>query len=47
MILSSGSTRLLLLSAGLMLTGEFASLEELTEDSKVVAAAVLLADGPE
>jgi hypothetical protein len=30
-----------------MLTGEFASLEEPTEVSKLAAAVVLLADGPE
>jgi hypothetical protein len=29
-----------------MLTGEFASLEEPTEDSEVVVTAVLLDDGP-
>jgi hypothetical protein len=40
------SMRLILLSAGLMLTDEFASLEEPTEDSEVATAAVLLADGP-
>jgi hypothetical protein len=37
---------LLLLFVSLMLNGKVASLEELVEDSKVVAAAVFLADGP-
>jgi hypothetical protein len=30
-----------------MLTSEFTSLEEPTEDSQVAAAAILFADGPE
>jgi hypothetical protein len=46
MISSSGSTILFLLSARLMLNGEFALLEEPMEVSEVAAAAVLLADGP-
>jgi hypothetical protein len=41
-----GSTRLLLLSVGLMLTGEIASLEEPTKDFEVAAATVLLANRP-
>jgi hypothetical protein len=45
MISSSSST--VLLFAGLMLTGEFTSLDETTKVSEVAAIAVFLADGPE